>query len=454
MTTFVLKTVDATGTGRDFFYNNMRSTLVDAVTGRSVVPLTEAPERAPFQHPGRKDHTIRTLKIQLGLSCNYSCEYCSQRFVPHAQPTGPYSVDQFISRLSWNASLADDATIEFWGGEPLVYWKTLVPLVEQLRIRYPALTLKMITNGSLLDPMKAGWLISQGFHIGLSHDGPGQVARGPDPLDEPATREAILMLYRRLAPLGRMSFNTMLHRDNRSRKAVQAFFVELTGDEHVSIGEGMFVDAYDEGGKGMSMPDPHDHIDYRRQAFEELRTGQALNFMNVTQKIQDFAQSVATGRPASTVGQKCGSDRADSLTVTLEGDVLTCQNVSAVAVAPNGTPHRAGSLDDLQSVQLTSSRHWSTRSHCSGCPVLQLCKGSCMFLEGDLWNVTCDSAYSDNVVFLATALLELTGCTLKRIEPMTGSLPEPRQNVFGPLATPRAAPAPRKIIWIRTETPS
>lgn len=450
MTTFVLKTVDARGVGRDFFYNNMRSTLVDSATGCSVIPARGADTpRSPAQQGFRKSKVVRTLKIQLGLSCNYSCEYCSQRFVPHADPTGPYSVDQFISRLSWNASLADDATIEFWGGEPLVYWKTLVPLVEQLRIRYPALTLRMITNGSLLDAMKSSWLISQGFHIGLSHDGPGQKVRGPDPLDDPEKREAILMLYRRLAPLGRMSFNTMLHKTNTSRAAVQKFFVDLTGDENVSIGEGMFIDAYDEGGRGMSFLDAHDHIDYRRTAFNELKSGLALNFGSVTEKIHDFAESVATGRPASTVGQKCGSDRDDSLTVTLSGDVLTCQNVSAVSVAPNGKSHRAGSLDDLSAVRVESSRHWSTRQSCSSCPVVQLCKGSCMFLEGDLWDVTCDTAYSDNVVFLATALYELTGCTLQRIEPMTGSMPEHRQNVFGPLAHKRTTT--RKIIRIETE---
>jgi uncharacterized protein len=448
MTTFVLKTLDARGIERDFLYNNVRSTLIDRATGRSVVPARESGPRAPFQHPGPKDHTVRTLKIQLGLSCNYGCEYCSQRFVPHADATGPYSVDQFISRLSWNASLADDATVEIWGGEPLVYWKTLVPLVDALRMRYPALTLKMITNGSLLDHNKVAWLIANGFHIGISHDGPGQSVRGPDPLADANTRDAILTLYRRLRPLNRISFNAMLHKSNTSRAAIQDFFVKLTGDEDVPVGEGMFVDAYDEGGRGMSFLDAADQVTYRRQAFDELKNGKALNFSSVTEKIHDFADSVATARPASTVGQKCGSDRSDVLTVSLAGDVLTCQNVSAVSVAPNGTSHRAGSLDELSAARITSSRHWSTRENCSSCPVVQLCKGSCMFLEGDLWDVTCETAYSDNVVFLATALLELTGCTLKHIEPMTGHLPEHRRNVFGPISPQRTTT--RKIIRIET----
>ncbi|PNW97286.1 Fe-S oxidoreductase [Burkholderia sp. 137] len=450
MTTFRLKTVDASGVGRDFFYNNQRSTLTDH-RGLDVVTERPSEPRAPAAHPGHKDRVIRTLKVQLGLSCNYSCDYCSQRFVPHSDQTNPGDVDVFMSRLMANCYLTEDATVEFWGGEPMVYWKTLKPLAERLRMRYPGITLRMITNGSLIDHMKAGWLISMGFTIGISHDGPGQKARGQDPLDNPLTREAILMLYQRLRPLNRISFNAMLHKDSTSRRAVRDYFVKLTGDTDVPIGEGMFVDAYDEGGRSMSFHDAHEHVRYRARAFDELKGGNALNFDSVTQKIVDFGESVVTRREARTLGQKCGSDRADTLTMDLKGNVLTCQNVSAVAVAPNGQPHLAGNVQDMNAVQLKSSRHWSTREHCNACPVLQLCKGSCMFLEGDLWDVTCESAYSDNVVFLATALYELTGCTLQRIEPLTGTLPEHRQIVFGPLANKRTTT--RKIIQIKTETP-
>lgn len=429
MTSFVLKTVDAAGRPREFLYNNQSSSLTDTL-GRPVTPV-EPCDRAPFAATGRKSPVVKHLKIQLGLSCNYSCEYCSQRFVPHADPTGPYSVDTFMSRLI-AVMLADDATVEFWGGEPMVYWKTLVPLVDRLRMRYPALTLRMITNGSLLDHMKASWLISNGFHLAISHDGPGQKTRGPDPLEDRATREAVLMLYQRLRPLDRISFNAMIHRDNQSRAAVQEYFVKLTGDESVPIGEGMFIDSYDAGGKSQALAGASEHGAYRRLAYDEVSNGHALNFANITRKIVDFGRSVRTARQASSLGQKCGADREDTLTVDLEGNVLTCQNVSSVSIAPNGKSHCIGNINAISSVQLDSARHWSTRANCASCPVLQLCKGSCMFLEGELWDVTCESAYSDNVVFFATAVKELTGCTLQRIEPMTGHLPEHRQNVFAP----------------------
>lgn len=429
MTSFVLKTIDAAGSPREFLYNNQTSSFTDTL-GRPVTQL-EPCEHTPFVSTGRKAPLVRTLKIQLGLSCNFSCEYCSQRFVPHGDATGPYSVDTFMSRLM-AVTIPDDATVELWGGEPLVYWKTLVPLVERLRMRYPAITLRMITNGSLLDHMKASWLIANGFHIGISHDGPGQKTRGPDPLEDPQTREAILMLYRRLRPLNRISFNAMIHRDNQSRAAVQDFFVKLTGDADVPVGEGMFIDSYDAGGRSQALASAAEHGAYRRAAYDELINGRALNFGSVTDKIVDFGRSVRTARPGVSLGQKCGADREDTLTVDLEGNVLTCQNVSSVSIAPNGKSHHIGDINAISSVRLDSARHWSTRANCASCPVLQLCKGSCTFLEGDLWDVTCESAYSDNVVFLATAVKEITGCTLQRIEPMTGSLPEHRQNVFAP----------------------
>ena len=48
--------------------------------------------------------------------------------------------------------------VEFWGGEPLVYWKTLKPLAEELRNKYPNAIFGLITNGSLLDTEKNDWL--------------------------------------------------------------------------------------------------------------------------------------------------------------------------------------------------------------------------------------------------------------------------------------------------------
>jgi uncharacterized protein len=400
-------------------YNNSTSELVNDETGKPIIstllaaPNGEAAFALSVDAPAAKV-SPKKLKISLGLSCNYECEYCSQRFVPRADETNPGEVESFVTGLDgWVKEEPDQ--IEFWGGEPFVYIKTLRPLAERLRVKYPNAAFQIITNGSLLTPEINEWLDNMGFQVGLSHDGPGQWVRGPDPLEDADKRAAILDLWQRLGPKSRMSFNAMLNRNNASRAEIQKFFVELTGDPFVPIGEGSFVDAYDEGGVTNSLK-PDEFAAFRNLAFAEIRTGQATNFSAVRDRMMSFINSIRVGRRSEILGQKCGMDQPDNIAVDLRGNVLTCQNVSAASVAPNGQEHKIGHVSDMANVKLNTSTHWSKRDECPSCPVLQICKGSCMFLEGDLWETSCDNAFSDAIPVFAAAIEFLTGCVPTHIE--------------------------------------
>jgi uncharacterized protein len=119
--------------------------------------------------------------------------------------------------------------------------------------------------------------------------------------------------------------------------------------------------------------------------------------------------------------------------------------VSAAATAPNGQSHLIGQLSDLSAVRMKSATHWSQRQGCSSCPVLQMCKGSCMFLEGPLWDAGCDAAYSDNLVFFAAAIEFLTGCMPVFID---GDLPPERKDIFGLAKSTVESPPVRRVIPI------
>ena len=121
-------------------------------------------------------------------------------------------------------------------------------------------------------------------------------------------------------------------------------------------------------------------------------------------------------------------DKTDSIAVDLRGNVLTCQNVSAASNAPNGQPHRIGHVSDLASVKLNTATHWSKREDCPSCPMLQICQGSCMFLEGPLWDRSCDNAFSDAVPIFAAGIEFLTGLVPFHIE---GELRDDRKDIFG-----------------------
>jgi uncharacterized protein len=248
---------------------------------------------------------------------------------------------------------------------------------------------------------------------------------------------------------GRISFNPCLTASNSSRKAIFDFFVELTGDPEVPLGEGNLVDAYDADGKSNSLTTLEQHFAYRKQALVDIMTTNGnIGFGSQMEKIDQFSQMVLGGYKAEWLGQKCGMDNPEVLTVDLRGNVITCQNVSAVETAPNGESHCGGNIDDIQAVAIKSSTFWAERKNCKSCPVLHLCRGSCMFLDGDLWDVSCDNAYSDNVVFFALAIERVTGYIPYLIK--HDSLPLERQDIFGTVyehvTKPVKKPFPIKIV--------
>ena len=364
---------------------------------------------------------LSKIKIQLGLSCNYECDYCNQRFVPHAEQTNPDDVQPFVDNMStWYEGglngLGANSHFEFWGGEPFVYWKTFKPLAEAIAAKYPHATMSVITNGSLLDPEKNDWLEKYNFSMAVSHDGPGQHVRGPDPLEDPVAKSAILDLFKRLAPKRKFSFNSMINSKNTSRSDIQGYFVNLIATElgeewiqYLTIGEGTFVDAYDDGGLANSLLDEEEDVKFRNQALNDIRSGGAMKFNSIHQKITSFMYTLQSGKLSADLGQKCGMDKADNIAIDLNGNVLTCQNVSPVSVNPSGISHHLGHVSDLENVEIKTGTHWSDRAECPNCPVLHICKGACFFLTGQLWEASCNNAFSDNISIFTAAIETITG---------------------------------------------
>ena len=311
-------------------------------------------------------HNLQVVKIQLGLSCNFECDYCSQRFVPHADSTNPDDVTPFVENMhTWFEGGEDGfgagVTFEYWGGEPLVYWKTMKPLVEEINKKYPNCKNLMVTNGSLLDIDKNIFLEKYNFTIGISHDGPGQYVRGPDPLDDPESKDAIIDLFKRLAPINKLSLNAMVNSKNSSRETIQLFFEDLIrselGEEYLKylvIGEGGFVDAYDEGGMANSLLDGEQDVKFRNESYLEIRDFKAGKFTIIHEKAKNFIDTFYTGKRIESVPQKCGMDRSDNIAVDLKGNVLTCQNVSAVSSNPSGISHHIGHVDNLKDIEIKS----------------------------------------------------------------------------------------------------
>lgn len=428
---------EAPNSTKIFYYDNSTGLLHDhegCPVGEPELDITA--QASVFQanasyNPIRKTNSPSVLKIQLGLTCNYSCSYCLQKYVPRADSTAASHVDGFIKSLQENLE-GEPKVIQLWGGEPLVYIKTLIPLVSRLRSLYPSAKISMITNGTLLDTNVINWIIESNISISISHDGPGQNYRGPDPFEDPIRFEVIKELYWRKKNAGDpITIGAMIHVNNPDRAAISEWMQDKFQDPDIRIGEGGIIETYDSNVKATYAATTEEHYKLRDISFRNIRYGADKNFGISTLRLEEWMQTMHHGRYLDSIGMRCGMDRDDTLTLDLYGNVITCQNTSISSCAPNGESHHSGNINDLASVKVTTSRHFLKRDDCKNCPVVQACKGGCMFLEGELFDVSCENLYTDHISFFASAVESLTGYAPVYIEDTKGTLQEHRKDIFG-----------------------
>ena len=91
------------------------------------------------------------------------------------------------------------------------------------------------------------------------------------------------------------------------------------------------------------------------------------------------------------------------IAVDLRGNVMTCQNTGAKGA------HKIGHVADFDAIALDTATHFAFRPECMACPVVQLCKGSCMFLEGDFFAQSCANEFAFNMGIMMAAIWHLTG---------------------------------------------
>lgn len=413
MPSFRIELQDANGTPGHVIYETDPCGLFDMNGERvSLVRIGrdystwERPDRHPIRpdSPGKKIHRISRLKIQLGLGCNYACSYCLQASqIGGAERTLTHDAYRFVDSVGqWLDGSPDK--IEFWGGEPLLYWPKIQILAPKLRAKYPNSQMLIITNGSLITDEMIDFFYANSIRIAVSHDGPGQHLRGPDPFDNPHQAEILRNLFDRLG--GNACFNAVITTANMHIKKLMDFFTDKIGYTVTVNLEGA-VNAYD-GAQNVSFNQAQ-HSRMSREVHDRIMDGTALDVPQLRKSMDMFFSSLQYGYTQRSSGQKCNMDAEDFITVDLAGNVLTCQNTGA-------KDHKIGSIHDFSNIRLDTAIHFSHRWYCHGCPVLHLCYGSCMYLTGQEFDISCDNSYWFNLAIMFAAIEIVTGKTVTSID--------------------------------------
>lgn len=418
---------DHTGT-RIAVYDPYNSTLTWKDSGEAII--ASEPENFPSgpvakvspETPVGKSVSLNKIKIQMGFACNYSCTYCSQNnqrsFQKDTAQQTLAKVPAFMEKMGqWFDGGRDGkgagTHLEFWGGETLLYWTAVESMARQLRKIYPNMSLALFTNGSIVTKEMAETAAEISLHFIVSHDGPTfSEDRAKDPFDIPNQCENLKYLFNRLNPMGLISFNATISPKNYSLLGIQKYIADKLGvsPKLVKLTHDLAT-PYDDAGLNY-VSDPDKRRDLINGIFSDMLKQYPFNLKvgMVDVFIHDFFESVKVNRSADTVGQKCSMDLPTSIAVDIDGNVLTCQNVTAKG------GHKIGHVDQFQDAKLDTAYHWSKRKECVQCPVVQICKGSCMFLTEKLWTGACDQHFTWGLAYLALACYLQTNCYLTKIE--------------------------------------
>ena len=343
---------------------------------------------------GKKQPSV--LKIQLGLGCNYSCSYCSQGGQKEAS-TSSRDAEDFD--LDW--VIGFPKKVEFWGGEPLLYWKKLTILSEKVDKRFGKIKKLVITNGTLLTREKIDWLKANGFTVAISHDGPGQSLRGDDPLEDPETRAIWRYAF---DTLGENVFMlSVLTGISHDLLEIVRWFEARLGEVRVDI-EDVVTDY------GSAAMTEEQLQDMYRSVRGYVSSGLGLAFPRIRWTALHFMQTLAISKPYAGANQICAMDRKDHLAVDINGNVLTCQNAGAES------GHKIGHISALDAVKLDTSTSYMNRPHCRECPVVHTCYGSCMFLKGTDFESSCRTSYWYNRAIFEGLIKLLTGKEVRNIQ--------------------------------------
>lgn len=349
-----------------------------------------------------KSSNVRNLRIQLGLKCNMNCSYCAQGKT-EAVSCSPKDIDNLLKKLD-EANIDVKTIIELWGGEPLVYWKTLKVLLPKLREKYPFVGFKIITNGTLLTKQKVDFFAKYGVKLICSHDAKGYWMRGKDPLDDPK----LLEVWKYANDTMNFSINCVITPANADVREIYPFFKEKFGkDVHVNI-EGAMTHSEITSEEIMFSDNAlrlmHDSI------FEGLLTNDdgvyRLFFGYVASQIIAMVRNVEL-KPKIP---RCSAWDEDSLAINMRGDVLTCHNYG-------DKKHTIGNILALKDVRISNRMTgWDQREKCKYCHVVHECKGGCPLSSGLEWKMTCRNMDAFHSAIFEFAWLYITGRRLSKIE--------------------------------------
>lgn len=325
----------------------------------------------------------KTIFIMLGNGCNLSCIYCLQHPLVHKPLSNKINPDiyEFIKECNEENGKDHPVHLQFFGGEPLVYYPNIEEIVEATKDI--GCTYSIITNGKLMNDHMVEFFNKNNFWVTISWDGPNVMkTRGFDAFDPSSP------LRRRLLRLDHLSISAVMSSKAYPKEILEGM-QEISNQYYKLKGYqvGINIDQiFDTGITNKEILD----VDYQRvrNEIEEMGKEFLLDTINSKYSRESYTKTTFIQDLYNHINQfygkqngiwnkyycNCGNGYA-ILNMDLEGNLYTCHNTST-KVGTIYTPYFQY-LNELLKTDYTDHM----RSTCKDCIALAFCNGGCKLVS-------------------------------------------------------------------------
>lgn len=358
------------------------------------------------------------VRIAMGKKCNFSCTYCSQHMCTTDAVTA-INTSVLIKNIVRVAGQQGVRNVQFWGGEPFVYF-ALMRELHALFLQHcsPMPHFSIVTNGSLLHGERLKWVLDNNIQLGISWDGPGQHHRSADIFKDPAVLASVKQILAEKPQ--NLSISPVLSRDSHSHHALQNAVAATLGSDTIILGDARLIVVVSEESRNIAIQE-EDLSAFSNNMHKWLITEGETRLPLAHDDVLRFLSTLSTGESPS--GTRCFVGKEHTITVDMAGNILTCQNFDATAHDSAGESHCLGNIVDMpeltEDIQRTMAPlvRLKERQHekCQHCVVFAICKGGCPYSPAEYDDINCKCYYHQFLPVFGLALHKLTGAVLKEV---------------------------------------
>ena len=354
--------------------NEVETWLYDSSNNDLWTPngtLIERPEVDEEKRSSKKSRLIGQVTIQLGLACNQKCVYCLQHQRENEEkPKSHADLHRLIDQLK-TLQFTDNASIDLWGGEPLVYWKTLEKLIPMLREFLPNnARIYMTSNCTLLTREKVDFLQMYKVALLLSHDGKfNLITRGYE-LSKTAY-DACLYLLDKYNPSNpfwmKFCYNSVIT-DYNADLSIHAEWMKKHFPGIEPLRQQPLFNINESYVNKVRFTKTQIYVQTSIDRY--YNHGETRPFRNLLRRVESDMTFKRKSNGVNSIGYRCGIFSPNYLCVDLNGNMLYCHNDLT----------SFGDLDHYESA-VAKLHETLDRKACKNCVFNGLCKGGCPLHE-------------------------------------------------------------------------